>query len=365
MKKVFFIMACYCLSNSFNGTAQHLNFSGKINSPDTLKILFGSERRIDTLISPTGEFRFSREMDHPELLAIAVFDMKSNEPINFRRFFAGPGSGSLQTELANLGNSEIQLSDPTFNNIYDDFRSRFNPLVSIARKVIDTSYSKQLTSEGRGICNKLVEFINAEEDRVVENFIRRNSDNIVGAYVFNTYFNPKANADKARILYNAFPPPLQHTLYLKDIPGILENAKNVVIGSPAPVITATSLAGSVVELPATGKKYTVIDFWGTWCGPCMRGIDKMKSYFEKYKSSIAFIGLAYNDNKNSVQKVVDEKGIQWPQIINKDQPTDWVKTFNVYAAPTKIVIDRKGVILKIFIGETEEFYSYVDHVDLR
>jgi thiol-disulfide isomerase/thioredoxin len=365
MKKTFFITACYCLISFAIAKAQQFNFSGKISSPDTLMILFGSEQRIDTLISPGGEFHFSRPMNHPELMVIAACDFKSYKIINLHRFFAAAGTGSLQTELANLGSCDITLSDPTCNIIYEDFRSRFNPLVNIARKVIDTSYSKQLTDEGTGLCRKLCEYINTVEDQVVEDFIRKNSNNIVCACIFGTFFKKETNINKAQSLYNGFPSSLQCSSYLKDIPEMLENARNAVVGSQAPLTMATSLIGQAVKFGPPQKKYTVIDFWGTWCGPCLRGIDKMKSYFEKYKNSIVFIGVAYNNSKTDVQKVVDESRIPWPQIINNDQQTNWVKRFNIHAAPTKVIINRDGTILRYFVGETDEFYSYLDSLGLK
>ncbi|MGE7774250.1 TlpA family protein disulfide reductase [Chitinophaga sp. NPDC101104] len=365
MKKTFFITACYCLLSFTFAIAQQFHFSGKISSQDSLVILFGTERKIDTLISPNGELRFSRELEHPELLVIAACDVKSYSTIGLCRFFAAPGTGSLQTTVERLGTSEVQLSDPTSNIIYNDFRSRFNPLVSIARKIIDTSYSKQLTTEGTGLCNKLYEYVNSIEDQVIEAFIRNNSNNFVGAYILGTYFKKEKDIQKTSILYNAFPASIQASAYLKGIPAILENAEKNAVGSHAPFAKATSINGEAVSFGPALHKYTVIDFWGSWCGPCIRGIGKMKTYYEKYKNDVVFVGIAYNDNKSAVQKVITENGIPWTQIINEDQQTNWVKQFNIYAAPTKIVIGRDGTILRYFVGESEEFYSYLDGLGLK
>ncbi|WP_460686881.1 TlpA family protein disulfide reductase [Niabella aquatica] len=328
-------------------------------------ILFGTEDKVDTLISPTGEFHFSRKLEHPALLTIAAMDFKNNRNSNFRRFFAGSGSGSLNSEFQNLGNSPVQLSETRYNDTYEGFRSHLNPLVGIARKVIDTSYSKQLTAEGKGLCNKLYDFINTIEDQVIEEFIRENTGNIVGAYVFNTYFKTEVNAEKARYLFDKFPVDLQQSSYLKDIFLKIAAAEKIAVGVPAPVISVTSLDGENVMIGLPQSAYTIVDFWGTWCTPCLKGIERMKNYHQKYQGRIKFISVAYNDNKSNIQKVVDENRIDWPQILNNAQKTDLVKLFNIYAAPTKILIDKNGKIEKIFVGETDAFYFYLDNLVLK
>lgn len=365
MKKIIFIMAFYCLLRTTSANGQEFGFAGKINYTDSLMILFGTEDAVDTLISATGTFHFKRELEHPELLTIAAIDIKNNRISNFRRFFAGSGSGSLNSEFSNLGNSPVELSETRYNEIYDDFRNHLNPLVRIARKVIDTSYSEQLTAEGKGLCNKLYDFINTVEDQVIEEFIRKNPDNIVGAYVFKNYFKTEVNAGKARHLYDKFQADLQRTSYLKDVFLKIAAAEKIAVGLPAPVFSVTSLDGDTVAIGLPQDGYTIIDFWGTWCGPCLKGMERMKKYHQKYQDKIKFIGVAYNDNKSDLQRVIEEKQLDWPQILNNDQKTDLVKLFNIYTAPTKILIDKEGKIEQIFTGETDAFYSYLDNLILK
>ncbi|MCO5239683.1 MAG: TlpA family protein disulfide reductase [Chitinophagaceae bacterium] len=362
MKRVIFIATFYCLSCTAGINGQEFNIRGKINYPDTLMILFGSKHQSDTLISPEGEFHFTREINYPELLTIAAVDIKNTKTYNLRRFFADDGTAHLETDFNSLGDCSIQMTNTKYNTIYEDFRERFDPLVSIARKVIDTSYSKDLTNEGKGLCNKLYDFINEVEGHVIEKFISNNSDNIVGAYIFNNYFNTQANVDKAQVLYSGFSPELLKCPYLKEVKSKLEAAQKITVGLAAPAITATALDSKRIEFGKEQNKYTVIDFWGTWCAPCLKGFSRMKKYYQIHKEKINFVGVAYNDNRSNVKSFIETHKIVWPQIINNEQNTNLEKAFNIYAAPTKIIIDKQGRVLKIFVGETDDFYTYIDNL---
>lgn len=360
MKTIIFIAAFYCLSGFAGLSAQEFSISGKINYKDTLMLMFGTKDQADTLISPDGSFHFSRTLKHPELLSIIALDNKNKRINNTRTFFTSGGSAYLETDFGALGSSKIQMTEAKYFDIYEGFRERFNPLVDIARKLIDTSYSKDLSQEEKGLVSALYNYVCKVEDWVIERFIRNNNNNIVGAYIFHDRFNARVNFEKAEKLLTGFSSELLTTDYLKEVKLTIDAAKKIAVGLPAPVLSLTAMDGDRIEFGKKWDRYTVIDFWGTWCPPCLKGMGKMKESYNRYRNKIDFVGVAYRDDRDNVKRLVEAEKIGWPQIINNDQKTDLVRLFNIYAAPTKIVIDREGKILKVFVGEVEDFYTYIE-----
>lgn len=132
--------------------------------------------------------------------------------------------------------------------------------------------------------------------------------------------------------------------------------KQIEVGKLSPNITD----GDKFKLSNLRGKYVVLDFWGTWCVPCVSGMRKMRTYYKKYKSKVEFVGIACNDKKSVWEKFLKEEGLQWTQLLNNPKKNDFIKKFNVRSFPTKIIVDREGKIVKTFEGETNSFYEKLD-----
>lgn len=134
-------------------------------------------------------------------------------------------------------------------------------------------------------------------------------------------------------------------------------------GAVAPDFTAQTLDGKSIALSQfSGRKYVVLDFWGTWCGWCIKGMPAMKRYYGKYKDKVEFIGVACNDKEERWRKMVAGKQLPWPQVLNtadKSEP-NFVLRYAVQAFPTKVIISPEGLIVGYYEGEVEEFYEHLD-----
>lgn len=129
----------------------------------------------------------------------------------------------------------------------------------------------------------------------------------------------------------------------------------------APDFTLPDVQGEPFTLSALfGKgRYVVLDFWGTWCGWCVKGIPRMKTYYSKYESRVEFVGVDCNESEQDWREGLEKYRMPWPGVWAGDDRS--VQTaYGVEAFPTKIVIAPSGRILKRFEGESEEFYRYLD-----
>lgn len=95
-------------------------------------------------------------------------------------------------------------------------------------------------------------------------------------------------------------------------------------------------------------KFIYIDFWGTWCAPCLMEIPTIEYAYEKTsRSDIEFLGIAVHDTKEKVKSF----GITYPQFLESDSK-DLREKYNIIQYPTTFLIDRKGkIIAKNIKGE--------------
>ena len=140
-----------------------------------------------------------------------------------------------------------------------------------------------------------------------------------------------------------------------------ENKKRIVEGTEAPDFTLHDLQGQPLSLRSLRGKYVVLDFWGSWCGWCIKGIPDMKEYYEKYRDKMEILGIDCHDKEEAWKSAVEEHGLPWLNVRDEDNP-DVSLLYAIEGYPTKIVVTPEGKIAKIVRGESPVFYEYLDEL---
>jgi len=119
---------------------------------------------------------------------------------------------------------------------------------------------------------------------------------------------------------------------------------------PAPAFTLQDLDGKNVSLAGLRGKVVVLDFWATWCPPCVKEIPHFVELHEQYKDKgVEIVGISLDDAGISVVKAFVQKyQIKYP-ILMTDGRVD--KAFGgISGIPTTFVIDSAGNISKKYVG---------------
>lgn len=134
--------------------------------------------------------------------------------------------------------------------------------------------------------------------------------------------------------------------YVRDGEG-LEDLRSLE-GKQATEISVAEWRGDKTSLADLKGKIVVLDFWATWCGPCMAAIPKNIEFVEKYKDKgVVLIGL--HDAKagwDTVDQVIADKGINYPVALDntKEGQGETTKAYALKFWPTYFIIDREGVV---------------------
>ncbi|MBI3893194.1 MAG: TlpA family protein disulfide reductase [Candidatus Wallbacteria bacterium] len=127
--------------------------------------------------------------------------------------------------------------------------------------------------------------------------------------------------------------------------------KNALVGKPAPAIEGKDLAGEKVSLAGLRGRVVVLDFWATWCPPCVRAIPHVQTLVERFQTrSVTVLGVNQDreGGEAKVLKFLKSKAIRFRQMM--DQEGEIGGKYAVTAIPCTVVIDAKGVVRHVQTG---------------
>ena len=124
------------------------------------------------------------------------------------------------------------------------------------------------------------------------------------------------------------------------------------VGDQAPDFQLLGMDGKVHSLKEYDGKAKVINFWGTYCPPCVREMPALQNQREKWQSQgVEVIGVNVGEDKMTVENFVAQTGVKFPILMDPDR--DAVSRYKVGAMPATYFVSSKGEIVNIKIGELD------------
>ncbi len=120
-------------------------------------------------------------------------------------------------------------------------------------------------------------------------------------------------------------------------------------GNQAPDFETTLVDGSSFKLSDLRGKYVLLDFWGSWCPPCLKEIPELVELHQKYPENIVIVTIALEKNDKTWKKVADKAGFTWKhQIANQNRfvlMSSIARKYGVSEIPSKFLISPEGKLI--------------------
>ena len=180
-------------------------------------------------------------------------------------------------------------------------------------------------------------------------------------YLADMMLRSQIEDDDAITAFKAFDPELQDYRYYQEVATRVKGIEATLIGKLVDNFTTdATFSGEIFEFNSLRGKYVLIDFWGTWCGPCIEEMPKVKAYQEKYADKLTVLGINQGDTKDKIEKFITPNGYTWTHLMDGKGAANFVFKFNVAGFPTKFIVDPEGKVLHRFVGNGEEAFTALD-----
>lgn len=133
----------------------------------------------------------------------------------------------------------------------------------------------------------------------------------------------------------------------KRFAAIIQGAKrNIGLGKPAKEFTVQSLDGKELSLSQYAGKVVLVDFWATWCPPCVKEIPHLKKYYSEFKDSgFEIIGISLDISLDALKTYIEKEKLGWPIAYSgKGWDDKTGKLYSVTSIPSVWLVDKKGVL---------------------
>lgn len=306
--------------------------------------------KIDTLKVKNGKVQIPNKTT-----AITPFAFAKNPPKKSFIFFAEPNKD------VNISASEpsLTIKKVTGSQSQERYMKFMSAQTTLQKKVQKTqkelattkfpdSLRKQITYNQMLMNTQFIEFINQERD------------NNLGAYmIYDIANNNKQISGKdLSVVYNKLSEKGKNTTLGKKVAERINRLQAMDVGSIAPDFTLANKDGKKYTLSSLRGKYVLLDFWASWCGPCVKEIPHLKKAYEEYhKKGFEIVSVSIDRKKSQWLKAVDKYKMPWISVIDNEKNEDKItqRLYHVPTIPRTILIDKNGkVVGKDFRGPALE-----------
>jgi thiol-disulfide isomerase/thioredoxin len=152
------------------------------------------------------------------------------------------------------------------------------------------------------------------------------------------------------------------TFVLKEHPPEAYRLIDYAPGSRVPDFEFTDLNGLSRKLSDFKGRYVLLDFWGTWCAPCVRDFPVLKALRDRFRDrGFEILGMDFEHSRPAagVKVFLEGKGVDWP-IAAPESVKDLIQNrFRIHGYPTLVLLDPDGVVVAVH-GEAREMVSVVE-----
>jgi peroxiredoxin len=343
---LLFLAACH--ENDSSNTKQVIQDStyaiiGKVTGLDS-GMVYISNRQLgkkDSAALDHGYFKFNGRADSAEYCVLILNNQS-------KVFFLENGKISMLIKKDSVPNALI--SGTKTQDEFNYFEDQLSKPLNDKMYALDKAYDLAKSTNNAGVLDSLDKKYNeldVEQKQLVEDFTKSHPASVIAAYEIYSNFSYNPRLSQLDSLYNMLDTSIRVSYFGKIIRNSLVKERLTAIGNPAPTFTNNDVNGKPVTLSSSKGKYTLLDFWASWCGPCRQeNPNVVKAYHQFHEKGFDIFGVSLDHDKTKWIEAIKKDGLNWTQVSDlKGWKGDVVSLYGIQGIPMNYLLDKNGIIV--------------------
>ena len=243
-------------------------------------------------------------------------------------------TGSQQNDSYKLFNKKIKHFGKQKSEIIEAYK--------LARKEQDDMLASELKKQNAAIGE-------TEKNYKIQ-FASENPNSLFAVLLLTEMVSRKdISVAEASTIANKLSPKVAATTSATSLKSMISNMRKADVGSEAPNFSAPTPDGKMLSLNEVLGKYTIIDFWASWCKPCRRENPNVVKVYNQYHEkglNIISVSLDKAGQESRWLKAIKDDDMNWHHVSNLKGWNDPIaKTYSVRSIPATFLLDEKGRII--------------------
>ena len=313
------VMAVSCVNNSYV-------IEGQLEGAEDQTIFLMNEKgeKSDSTAMVAGAFKFEGEVEKPALMYLAT-----ERP--FAIVYIENGTIAVKGSIEDP--QSITVSGTTANDARTDFNAFQSEFMAGYREA---------ASE---VQDSLVEVYYSN----IRERVAQNAGNLFGVKLYLSELSYEATATEMLEQVEKFSPEMQLTDEVVKLKELATAKANVEVGKPYIEVVQNNMEGEPVALSSVvGEgKYVLLDFWASWCGPCMREVPYLLETYKQYHDKgFEIYGVSFDRDAEAWKSAVENKGMNWIHVSDVNYFDNQAATdYAIRSIPSNFLIDSEGTII--------------------
>lgn len=307
--------------------------------------LYEGERKLDSVfVNEEGRFKLQRSAPHARLLTLEAgrnryhLILQNGDRVSFRADVSEPAdtyevTGSPLSDEIKLFAAELTERDRQEAELEAEFAKQAAGLDDMGVMALRQEFLQQYRQQMAEYTASALRFAGEHDD-------------LAGFYAMTTLDTELAEAeliDYADRITGRWDDNARVREFLEE----MSRLKVLAVGQPAPEFESLTPNNRPVKLSDFRGKYTLVDFWASWCVPCREENPNIVEQYHRFKDKgFTVLGVSLDGNPGAWMRAIEDDGLEWTQVSDLQQwGSEVVGLYSLQAIPTSYLLNPEGVII--------------------